>query len=82
MHVPCDFKTRTPRGFAYIEFVDDESAARAQQAADGMDLNGKKLTGAGFYFFLDFKDNIRLGFNCKSHSPETALHFVSIHNIW
>ena len=48
MHVPCDFKTRTPRGFAYIEFVDDESAARAQQAADGMDLNGKKLTGTEF----------------------------------
>ena len=54
MHVPCDFKTRTPRGFAYIEFVDDESAARAQQEADGMELNGKKITGTVFRVFLAF----------------------------
>merc|ERR1711935_389308 len=44
VHVPCDFKTRTPRGFAYIEFVDDEAAAMAQEKADGMELAGKKLT--------------------------------------
>ena len=44
VHVPCDFKTRTPRGFAYIEFADDDAAATALEKANGMVFNGNQLT--------------------------------------
>ena len=39
-----NFKTREPRGFAYVEMEDNEGAANAQAQADGLEFNGVKMT--------------------------------------
>lgn len=44
VHIPVNFKTREPRGFAYIEMEDNEGAANAQAQADGLEFNGVKMT--------------------------------------
>ena len=42
--ISVNFKTREPRGFAYVEMEDNEGAANAQAQADGLEFNGVKMT--------------------------------------
>ncbi|CAG5103972.1 Oidioi.mRNA.OKI2018_I69.chr1.g1024.t1.cds [Oikopleura dioica] len=45
VHIPVDFRTRAPRGFAYIEFETMEDA-RNGLGMDGMVINGRKVNVA------------------------------------
>jgi RNA recognition motif-containing protein len=39
-----DRDTGQPRGFAFVEMSDDESAAKAMEALNGMSMGGRNLT--------------------------------------
>ena len=41
--MPADRDTGRPRGFAFVEFTDAESATAAIEKFDGTELNGRKL---------------------------------------
>ena len=41
--LPTDRTTGRPRGFAFVEYSSDESAATAIQKFDGFDLGGRNL---------------------------------------
>jgi RNA recognition motif-containing protein len=41
--VPTDRETGRPRGFAFVEFEDEESVKRCIQQMDGQDLKGRPL---------------------------------------
>lgn len=41
--LPADRATGRPRGFAFVEFADDEGAARAIEEFDGHELAGRNL---------------------------------------
>lgn len=41
--LPADRNTGRPRGFAFVEFNDDEAAARAIEEFDGHELGGRNL---------------------------------------
>ena len=38
VYIPLDYYTREPRGFAYIEFIDDRDAKRAIKELDGLKI--------------------------------------------
>ena len=42
--IVTDRDTGQPRGFAFVEMNDDESAAKAMEALNGMNLGGRNLT--------------------------------------
>lgn len=44
IHIPVDFHTQQPRGFAYIEFEDIIESEAAQKAEQNLVLNGQKLS--------------------------------------
>ena len=41
--LPADRATGRPRGFAFVEFADDEAAAKAIEEFDGKELGGRNL---------------------------------------
>lgn len=41
--IPTDRDTGRPRGFAFVEFVDETSAMKAIEMFDGYDLQGRTL---------------------------------------
>jgi len=41
--MPADRNTGRPRGFAFVEFADDDAAARAIKEFDGHELGGRNL---------------------------------------
>lgn len=41
--LPADRETGRPRGFAFVEFADGETAAAAAERFDGYELNGRTL---------------------------------------
>ncbi len=41
--LPADRTTGRPRGFAFVEFADDEAAAKAIEEFDGQELGGRNL---------------------------------------
>ncbi|NQT74806.1 MAG: RNA-binding protein [Chloroflexi bacterium] len=41
--IPTDRDTGRPRGFAFVEFVDEPSAMKAIEMFDGYDLQGRTL---------------------------------------
>jgi RNA recognition motif-containing protein len=41
--LPADRTTGRPRGFAFVEFADDEAAERAIEEFDGHELGGRNL---------------------------------------
>jgi RNA recognition motif-containing protein len=41
--MPADRNTGRPRGFAFVEFADDEAAERAIKEFDGHELGGRNL---------------------------------------
>ena len=41
--MPADRNTGRPRGFAFVEFADDEAAERAIEEFDGHELGGRNL---------------------------------------
>jgi RNA recognition motif-containing protein len=41
--VPTDRETGRPRGFAFVEFADDEAAQKSIQLMNGRDLKGRPL---------------------------------------
>ncbi len=41
--LPADRNTGRPRGFAFVEFNDDEAAAKAIEEFDGHELGGRNL---------------------------------------
>jgi len=43
VHLPTDRETGRARGFAFIEFGDDEGARAAIEAMDGAELGGRTL---------------------------------------
>ena len=42
--IVTDRDTGQPRGFAFVEMTDDEAAAKAMEALNGMSLGGRNLT--------------------------------------
>lgn len=44
IHIPVDFHTQQPRGFAYIEFEDIIESEAAQKAEQNLVMNGQKLS--------------------------------------
>jgi len=44
IHIPCDFHTQQPRGFAYIEFEDIIESEAAQKAEQNLVMSGQKLS--------------------------------------
>ena len=42
--IVTDRDTGQPRGFAFVEMADDEAAAKAMEALNGMSLGGRNLT--------------------------------------
>ncbi len=42
--IVTDRDTGQPRGFAFVEMSDDESAAKAMEALNGMSMGGRNLT--------------------------------------
>lgn len=42
--IVTDRDTGQPRGFAFVEMSDDEAAAKAMEALNGMSLGGRNLT--------------------------------------
>ncbi|CAM9255475.1 unnamed protein product, partial [Heterosigma akashiwo] len=44
VYIPLDYYTKEPRGFAFIEFLDDRDAADALQDMDGYQLDGREIT--------------------------------------
>ncbi|KAF0685809.1 Aste57867_22331 [Aphanomyces stellatus] len=44
VYTPLDFYTKESRGFAFVEFVDLESAENAIREMDGRELDGNRLT--------------------------------------
>jgi RNA recognition motif-containing protein len=42
--IVTDRDTGQPRGFAFVEMTDDEAAAKAMEALNGMNLGGRNLT--------------------------------------
>ncbi len=43
INVITDRETGRPRGFAFVEMEDTESASKAMQALDGRDMGGRNL---------------------------------------
>ncbi len=43
INVITDRETGRPRGFAFVEMNDAESASKAMQALDGLDMGGRNL---------------------------------------
>ncbi|TDJ05205.1 MAG: RNA-binding protein [Deltaproteobacteria bacterium] len=43
INVITDRETGRPRGFAFVEMEDSESATKAMQALDGRDMGGRNL---------------------------------------
>ncbi len=43
INVITDRETGRPRGFAFVEMEDSESASKAMQALDGSDMGGRNL---------------------------------------
>jgi RNA recognition motif-containing protein len=41
--IPMDRETQRPRGFAFVEMADDESADKAISMFDGADMGGRKI---------------------------------------
>ncbi|MBU1032714.1 MAG: RNA-binding protein [Patescibacteria group bacterium] len=41
--IPMDRTTQRPRGFAFVEMVDDAAADKAIESFDGSDLGGRKI---------------------------------------
>merc|ERR1711970_1635757 len=44
VYMPRDHYTREPRGFAFVEFLDERDAADCQDAMDGRPLDGRDIT--------------------------------------
>ena len=44
IHIPVDFHTQQPRGFAYIEFEDIIESEAACKAEQNLVINGQKLS--------------------------------------
>lgn len=44
IHVPVDFHTQKPRGFAYIEYEDVNDAITAREALQALVINGKEIS--------------------------------------
>jgi RNA recognition motif-containing protein len=42
--IVTDRDTGQPRGFAFVEMTDDEAAAKAMEALNGMNMGGRNLT--------------------------------------
>lgn len=43
VYIPLDYKTRDPRGFAFVEFTTAEGAANALEAMDGATFDGRAV---------------------------------------
>ncbi|MCI0478950.1 RNA-binding protein [Candidatus Uhrbacteria bacterium] len=41
--IPMDRETQRPRGFAFVEMAEDESADKAISMFDGSDMGGRKI---------------------------------------
>ncbi len=41
--IPMDRETQRPRGFAFVEMVDDAAAEKAISMLDGSELEGRKI---------------------------------------
>ena len=41
--IPMDRETRRPRGFAFVEMVDDAGADKAISMFDGSDMDGRRI---------------------------------------
>jgi len=43
VYMPRDFHTRQPRGYAFVEFLDNRDAADAKHALDRSRMNGRDI---------------------------------------